>query len=393
MTSFCFFGQTRKQLEATRKKLNTKIKLVNKLIDEAKTEKKNFLEDLKDINNKIDVRTKLIATINLESQLLSKEIAANEKNIRNLNKQLADLKANYANMIYKSYKSKSQQSKAMFLLSSKSFRQAYKRLEYMKQYTSFRKKQGEEITAQTNLVKKFVDSLTLQKKFKDTLILSEKEQKNAIEKDKKNKEGLVSEIKNKEKKYKKQLQKSIKEEKLVAKKIDKLIRDAIARANRKVKVKAKKTKKGEFILSPEAKALAVKFEQNKGKLPWPLKQSIITRKFGLQKHPIYPGITINGTGLHLSTNKGAFAEAIFRGEVLNIFKDSEGIKNVLIRHGSYITSYNNLENSLVKIGDKIQTGQKLGKVYTNKVNGKTTLVFVLFKNTTRLNPASWMLKR
>ena len=393
LSSLCLVGQTRKQLETERKKLNAKIKTVNRLIFEAKNDQKDALEDLKDINQKIEVREKLIKTINLEAQLLAEEISSNEQKIEKLSKKLNTLKEDYADMILKSYKSKSQQSRTMFLLSSTNFRQAYKRLQYMKQYASFRKKQGEEITVQTLLVKQFVDSLTLQKRVKDTLILSENEQKKKIEADKKNQESLVSQIKKKEKKYKRELQKSIREQKKVAAKIDKLIREAIARANRKVKVKPKSTKKNEFILSPEAKALAAKFELNKGKLPWPLAESLVTRRFGKQPHPTFGGITLNSPGLHLITKKGAYAEAIFGGTVLAIQLTSERKKNVLVQHGNYITAYNNLENSLVKMGDNVATGQKLGKVYTDKVTGKTTLIFVLFKNTTRLNPASWVLQR
>ena len=393
LSTVCISGQTRKQLETQRKKLNLKIKQVNKLLFEAKNDQKNALENLKDLNQKIDVREKLIETIHLEVKLLSNEIASNEKKIAKFNKRLDILKKDYAAMIFKSYKSKSQQSRTMFLLSSRNFRQAYKRLEYMKQYASFRKKQGEEIIIQTDLVKQFVASLNLQKQEKDTLILSENEQKNKIEDDKKSQQKLVSEIQKKEKKYKSELRKSIREEKKVAQKIDKLIRAAIARANKKAKVSPTKTKKNEFILSPEAKALAAKFELNKGKLPWPLRESLVTRRFGKQPHPTFSGITINSSGLHLATKKGAYASAIFGGTVLAIQLTTERKKNVLVQHGNYITAYNNLENSLVKMGDKVTIGQELGKVYTDKVTGKTTLIFLLFKNTTRLNPASWMLKR
>ncbi|MDA9277392.1 peptidoglycan DD-metalloendopeptidase family protein [Polaribacter sp.] len=393
LSTVCISGQTRKQLETQRKKLNLKIKKVNKLLFEAKNDQKNALVDLSALNQKIGVREKLIETIHLEVKLLSAEIVANENKIAKLNTRLSALKEDYASMIFKSYKSKSQQSITMFLLSSRNFRQAYKRLEYMKQYASFRKKQGEEIMIQTDLVKQFIVSLNLQKQEKDTLILSENEQKNKIEQDKKNQEKLVSEIKKKEKKYKSELRKSIREEKKIAQKIDKLIRAAIARANRKTRVSSNKTKKNEFILSPEAKALAARFELNKGKLPWPLRESLVIRRFGKQPHPTFSGITINSSGLHLATKKGAYASAIFGGTVLAIQLTTERKKNVLVQHGNYITAYNNLENSLVKMGDTVTIGQELGKVYTDKVTGKTTLIFLLFKNTTRLNPASWMLKR
>ena len=397
LLSFSAFSQTKRQLEEQRKKYQSEIKNLNKLLFAEEKKEKNALEDLRDIKQKIDVRNKLIATINQEARLLSKEINTTERKVRKLDKSLLDLKEDYSEMIYKSYKSKSQQSRMMFLLSSQNFYQAYKRLEYMKQYTSFRKKQGEEILVQTIFVKKVKDSLVAQKRVKDTLILSEKNQKKAIEGDKKNQEKLLLTIKKKEGRYKREIKRNIKEDRKVAERIDKLIKEEIARANRlakaKLKTKPKATKKNEFILSPEAKALAVKFELNKGKLPWPVKEGLVVRKFGKQSHPTFPGITINGTGLHILTTKGSSAEAIFSGEVLNVLRGSGGTKNILIRHGNYISSYNNLENSYVKKGDKIVTGQKIGKIFTDKVSKKTKLVFVLFKNTTRLNPASWILKR
>ncbi|QTE21521.1 murein hydrolase activator EnvC family protein [Polaribacter cellanae] len=387
------FGQTRKELEQQRKKLKKEIQQVNRLLFTEQKKEKNALENLKDINQKIQVRLKLINTINLESKLLSNEIKKNQKELDKLEKQLTDLKKDYGDMIFKSYKSKSQQSRAMFLLSSQNFYQAYKRLEYMKQYVSFRKKQGEAIVEQTNVVKKMNDSLLIQKQIKDTLILAEKEQKNIIELDKKSQQKLISNIKKKENKYKRDLRKKIAEDKKVAAKINKIIRDEIAKANKKVKNKPKSSKKNEFILSPESKALAAKFELNKGKLPWPVKEGIITRKFGRQPHPTFPGITINGTGLHIATKNGNNAEAIFGGEVMNILVSSEGRKNVLIRHGNYISSYNNLSKLYVKKGDAVVVGQNIGKIFTNKVSGKTNLIFAIYKNTVPLNPASWILKR
>jgi septal ring factor EnvC (AmiA/AmiB activator) len=398
LISFSGFSQTRKQLEKQRKKLKSEIVQVNRLIFDVKKKEKNALEDLKDINKKIAVRSKLITTINLEAKVLSEEIKENQKKVTTLNKKLTALKADYAEMIFKSYKSKSQQSRTMFLLSSKNFLQAYKRLEYMNQYTSFRKKQGEEILVQANLVQKLTDSLLFQKQVKDTLIFSEKEQKEKVEEDKKNQEKLISTIKKKEGKYKRDLKNKIDKEKKLAAKIDKIIKAAIAKANRIARAKSKSkikpsSKKNEFILSPEAKALAAKFELNKGKLPWPVKESIITRRFGLQKHPTIGGITINSTGLHFTTSKGAYAESIFNGTVLGIQLSSEGRKNVLVQHGNYITAYNNLKNTLVKVGDKVTNSQKIGQIFTDKVSGKTTLIFVLFKNTKRLDPSSWILKR
>ncbi|MFT5257044.1 MAG: septal ring factor EnvC (AmiA/AmiB activator) [Arenicella sp.] len=391
------FSQTKKELEKQRKKLNREIVQVNSLLFQEQKKEKNVLEDLADLNQKIGIRLSLINTINSEAKLLSREINKNKKEIAKLGKELAVLKADYARMIFKSYQSKSQQSRIMFVLSSDNFQQAYKRLEYMKQYTSFRKRQGEEIGFQTSLVKKMNDSLLLQKQSKEMLMLAEKDQKEKIELDKSNKEKLITVIKKKERKYKREIQNKIKAERRVAEKIDKIIRDEIEKANRialaKLKNKGKDVNKNEFVLSPEAKALAAKFELNKGKLPWPLAQGLITRKFGNQPHPTFPGITINSTGLHMVTQKGKSASAIFNGKILNILVTSEGRKNVLIQHGNYITSYNNLDKLYVKKGDNVVTGENIGQIFTDKVSGKTTLIFALYKNTTKLNPAAWILKR
>jgi len=382
-------GQTRKQLEASRKKLKTEIRKVNKLLFETQRKEKNALEDLKDLNQKISVRTAFINAIRLEANALSTEIETNEKTLATLETTLAGVKADYADMIFKSYKSKSQQNRTLFLLSSKSFYQAYKRLQYMNQYAAFRKKQGEEIVVQTEKVQKFTDSLQFKKQLKDTLLFSKKEQQLKIEGDKKVQEQLVSTIKKKEKRYKRSLLKKQRKEAKIAKKIDKLIRDAIARANKRRGAK----KSSGFILSPAAKALAAKFAANKGKLPWPVAKGLVTRKFGVQPHPTIGGITINSTGLHIVTEKGATATCVFNGRVLGVQLLAEGKKAVLVQHGNYITAYNNLDTLYVKKGDEVRTGQSLGKIFTNKVTGKTTLVFVLFKNTLRLNPSSWILKR
>ncbi|WP_432788537.1 murein hydrolase activator EnvC family protein [Polaribacter marinivivus] len=386
-------AQTKAELEQQRKKYKKEINQLNKLLFSEQKKEKNALEELRDLNQKIELRNKLLATIESETKLLSRKINTNESKLKKLKTNLASLKEDYAEMIYKSYKSKSQQSRLMFLLSSQNFYQAYKRMEYMKQYTKFRKKQGESIVVQTKVIERVIDSLNIQKIEKDTLLVFEKNQKTEIENDKKNQENLISTIKKRENKYKRDLRNKIKEDKLIAARIDKLIKEEIARANRKIKNKPKTVKRNEFILSPEAKVLAANFESNKGKLPWPIEQGLITRKFGVQPHPTFPGITINSTGLHFVTAKESDAEAIFDGEVLNILVGSGGIKNVMVRHGNYISSYNNIESSYVKKGDKIKTGQKIGKIFTDKVSGKTKLVFSLFKNTKRLNPSSWILKR
>lgn len=389
--SFILMAQspTRKELENQRKKINKEILQVNKLLFDTQKKGKSALEDLRDINQKINVRERLINTITLESKLLNNEIAENENQLRKLSNELSKMQKDYGEMIYKSYKSKSQQSKTLFILSSKSFYQAYKRLEYMKQYALFRKKQGEEVQQKSKEVNQLKDSLVFQKKLKDTLLSQEIKEKIKIEVDKKGQEKIVTQIKRREDKYKKELQKKQKEERELSLKIDKLIKEEIAKAN--AKAGSKNTTK--FALTPEARELANKFEQNKGKLPWPVESGLVVRKFGLQPHPTLKGITIKSSGLHIVTNNNTNAECIFNGEVFSVLTLAQGKQSVMVRHGNYISAYNNLEEVYVNKGDKVITGQALGKIFTDKITGKTKLVFVLFKDTERLNPSSWILQR
>ena len=383
------YAQTRKQLEEKRKKLKQEIVKVNKLLFTEQKKEKNALEALDDLTKKIATRTEYLKTINSEAVVLSSEIGKNEKEIAKLTKELAVLKKDYADMIFKSYKSKSKQSQLLFFMSSESFRQAYKRMQYMKQYTSFRKKQGEEIVVQTYVVKKLNDSLSLKKQAKETLIKVEIAEKTQNETDKKNKVRLVSQIKRNERKYIREIKAKQQEERKISAQIDKIIKAAIAKSNA---LKGIKKAKG-FALTPEAKILAKKFESNKGKLPWPVKSGLVVRRFGTQAHPTLRGITITSSGLHIATDKGATAKSVFNGKVLAIQVLTGGKKAVLIQHGNYITTYNNLETLTVKKGDNVITGQVLGKIFTNKINQKTTLIFVLHKETNRQNPASWLLKR
>ncbi|CAM1358051.1 Peptidase M23 [Tenacibaculum litopenaei] len=396
ISALCFTvlaqAQSQRELEKKRNKLKKEIKQVNELLFKTKKKKSNALEDLKDLNQKISVRERLIETIEMESTELENTIAKNTTKLEGYEKDLANLKKDYSEMVVKTHKSKSMQSKTMFLLSSQSFYQAYKRVKYMQQYNEFRKKQGEAILARAEAIKKLNDSLSRQKNIKERLITEEKEQKDEIENDRKDQEKLITTIKKQESKYKNSLLKKQAAERKIQARIDRLIREAIARSNRKKK-KAKGSKKSkksaEFTLNAAEKKLLANFEQNKGNLPWPVK-GIITRKYGIQPHPTFSGITINSTGLHIATKANTAAKSIFTGKVLAIQKNADGKKSVLVQHGNYISAYNNLESVYVKKGEAVKTGQKLGKVFTDRVTGKTKLGFVLFKNTVRLNPAEWI---
>ena len=379
------FSQTKKELEAQRKELQEEVNKIRSLLSQTRSVEKNELDELAEINLQINAQTKLIIAIAAESKALNKEINGNEREIKKLSNELKELKDDYADMIYKSYKSKSQNSRIMFLLSSQNFHQAFKRVQYMKQYTDFRKAQGTQISKKANELLVLNDTLTVRKKEKEILAAENKKEKEKIEKRKEEQKDVVAKIKKQEKKYISQIKKKQREERQIDKKIKKIIQIAINKSNN-----TSKNSKG-FSLTSEGKIVAAKFEGNKGKLPWPLKKGVVSRFYGKQSHETLPGITIESNGVHIRTEIDANARVIFDGTVLQI-QSVSGKKAVYIQHGNYISLYNNLETVTVKKGDKVITKQSLGKVYTDKISKKTILKFQIWKNTTRLNPADWIYK-
>lgn len=379
------FSQTKKELEAQRKELQEEVNKIRSLLSQTRSVEKSELDELAEINLQINAQIKLINAFTAESKALNKEIYGNERELKKLSNELKVLKDDYAAMIYKSYKSKSQNSRIMFLLSSQNFHQAFKRVQYMKQYTDFRKAQGTQVLKKTDELLILNDTLTIRKKEKEILAVENEKEKEKFEKRKEEQKEVVNKIKKQEKKYITQIKKKQREERKIDKKIKKIIQDAINKSNNNI------TNSKGFSLTSEAKILAVKFEGNKGKLPWPLKKGVVSRRYGKQAHETLPGITIESNGVHIRTEIDANARVIFDGTVLQI-QSVSGKKAVYIQHGNYISVYNNLETVTVKKGDKVITKQSLGKVYTDKISKKTILKFQIWKNTTHLNPADWIYK-
>lgn len=382
----------RKVLEARRIQNQKDQIYINALLSNTKRKEKNVLNDLSDLKDKIKIRENLITAITNETNELGNEIYLNQLEINQNKRDIEALKKDYADMIFQSYKSKSQNSRIMFLLSSENFLQGYKRFQYMKQYTSFRKKQGEEILKKTEELQVLTGTLQRKKVLKQTLLAEKKEEQLVVENEKKDQENLLSQVKKKESKYKKQIRKFQREETRINTQIDKAIKDAIAASNKR---NTKKTTKkasnfAKFSLTPKGKALASKFTSNKGKFPWPVEKGYISTYYGKQPHPIVKTATIQSNGLRITTNNGSRARAIFEGEILAIQVISGNKKMVYIQHGDYITIYKNLENVLVSIGDKVKTKQDIGTIFTDKITGKTILGFILSKNTKTENPKNWI---
>lgn len=378
----------RDKLEERKTQIKKEIVYLDALLSKTKKTEKNLLGEVKDLNDKIVKREELITVISHEFAELGNEIYLNQLGINKNQRNLAVMKNDYAEMIFKSYKSKSQNSRIMFLLSSENFYQGYKRFQYMKQYSSFRKNQAEEIQQKTIELQALTDSLVSKKKQKQDLLIEKKKEQTVIQNEKKEQEGLLSQVKNKENKYKRQISQFQKEERKIDAQIDKIIRDAIVASNKNTSNKTSTT----FKLTAEAMKLASKFTANKGQLPWPVEKGYVSTYYGKQPHPVVKTATIQSNGVRITTDSGSKARAVFEGTVLSVQVLGGNLKAVLIQHGDYITVYKNLESVFVNTGDKVKTKEEIGTIFTDKITGKTILGFVLSRNVTTENPASWIYK-
>ncbi len=376
-----------KALEAKREQLQKEISEMNRLLFAERKQKGTVLDQMELLDQKINVRQQLIRVTNQQSNLLSRQINANIRNIAKLREDLEILKEEYANMIRKSYQNRSQQSRLMFLMSSQNFYQAFKRLQYLKQYTQYRKQQGVQIASKTEDLITLNNNLTTQRKEKESLITENKAARKELFEEITDQKGLLSTIRKNESNYAIAINKKKAEAKKIDEQIERLIRSAIAASNKKA---GNSGNSSTFILTPEAALVATNFSANKGRLIWPVEKGIKRQGFGIYSDAVYPGIKHQNNGVIIATDKGARARAVFEGEVIAILAVPGGGKGVQVKHGNYISTYYNLANLYVKKGDKVLAKEELGEIYTNRLNGLTQLKFYLYRDATRLNPEDWI---
>ena len=402
MTSFVWSQESQQEkLEKRKAQIQQEIRDNEKILQQIKKKEKSAVSVIIVQGNKIKLKEKLINTTEKQAKLLGNDMYINQLKINKLNKDLAVLKEDYAKMILKSYKSRSEQSRAMFVLSSNSFLQAYKRLQYLKQYTNYRKSQGEEIKIKSNQLAEYNTKLDSQKTAKQQLIAEKEKERLSLLKEKQEQQKVVNSIKKDKNKIAAEIKKRQLEAKAIDRQIDRLMREAIAEANRKAAeanakanpsaaVSRAAVSTSRIVLTAESKILADNFRANRGKLPWPVEKGFVSLPFGDQPHPQFNSLTVHNSGVEITTEQGATARAVFAGEVTSVMILSPVNKAVMIQHGDYFTVYQNLSSVYVSKGDKVSIKQSIGKVRTNGETGRTVLKFTISQNTTYNNPASWL---
>jgi septal ring factor EnvC (AmiA/AmiB activator) len=377
---------TRKQLENQKAEIQKELKQINELLFKNKKQKAETFSDIEKLTLKIERKQEFIKLTNKQINLLNKDLQENQKKQDQLSIELSQVRSAYKELILQSYKARSGKNRLMFVLSSETFFQAFKRTQYIKQYAVYRKAQANKILKLSEELNKVKEELSERKQIKQQLLNDNRLTQKSLENEKKQADEIAFRLRKEEKKYKKNILAKQRESTRIDKQIDKLIQDAIAASNKS------KEKSDSFTLTPEAIALEKNFELNKGKLPWPVSRGVVIQKFGTQPHPVVKTAKIKSNGIVIATEKSAKVKAVFKGKVLSVLRFKGSNPTILIQHGNYITAYKNLYKVYVTKGDDLQSGEVIGEVFTNSSTGETSIQFSIFKRTTALNPLSWILK-
>ena len=383
LTSSSLSSQTKQDLENQKKQIQQDIKKIELKLKTNSKQKKLIVSNAEDINYKIKLQQNLINNINSQLNLILREIDRNENRLSDLKQRELILKDELSKMLLSAYKKKSNLNKLMFVFSSTSFQQAYKRIQYFKQYANFQNKTLSKIKINSDDIKNVIIVLDSQKINKKLLIDENEEIKRDLSIEYTGLNNLIAEVNKNQKRYSAEIKQKQKLTREIDKKIQRLIEEALAKA---------KKKDGRFELTEEAKLISKNFNANKGKLPSPVIRGSVVLGFGKQPHPIVKTTTIQSNGVRIRTSSDVEARTIFNGVVYSIIKSKNNTHTILIQHGNFFTVYKNLSDIYVKKGDKLKTKDSIGKIATDPLNGQTILSFSIFNNGVPQNPRFWIYK-
>ncbi len=416
------FGQGRKEaLQKSKSQIEEEIQYTNKLLRETQKNKQTSLNQVMLLKNQIDRRENLITTINDQVSNIDEEIIKNAKSLEEMTLQLQKLKNEYSMMVYYAWTHRKSNNTLVFILSAENFNQAYRRMNYIQLYTSYRKRQVKMIKEKQRLIFGIVEELKVNKTEKISLINSQQTERDNLSKEQEEKNIKLSELKKRES----ELRKTLKEKEQVNRQLQSSIQNLISEEIRKASenkntvkepiTKVEKKKKVEknknnskinptdenpetekkaaptvIAMTPEETALSNSFADNKGRLPWPIEKGVISSSFGEHPHPVLSGVIVKNNGIDMLTQAGMRVRSIFNGVVSGVVNLPNGAKAIIIRHGDYLSVYSNLESVTVRTNQKVTTKQDIGSIRTDSQESKTELHFELWHNKTLQNPAFWI---
>ena len=403
---FSSFSQTKNELEKKKDQIQKDIDYTNQLLNLTKKSKSNSISHLVTLNKKITYRNDLISTISTEINVVDTEIGHVALNIDSLNSSLDKLKKQYAQMLYYAYTNQSTYSRIMFIFSSESFNQAFKRMIYLRQLSDYRLRQRDLIVELQDSLNGKKQKLQTVRQDKKGLLTVQKKEIKQLDSEKQEQVDVLNNLSTREKKLRADLKDKQKKQQQLSAKIEEIIKREIEAAQKAAKKKAASTMTASkstrpientnlaSVLSntPATLKLSNDFESSKGQLPWPVEKGIISSSFGRHAHPVWRDVVVNNNGIDINSTVGAKARAIFDGKVIYVVQVYDKYA-VLIQHGEYFTLYSNLEKVFVKAEDKVIAKQPIGVVQTNDEEGKTEIHLEIWRGSNKMDPEAWIAAR
>ncbi len=384
------------------KKLQDEIKTIEAALKNNNVKKEKSMGEILSLQAKIKSRENLIGNINSQISNLDETIDKTQVEISAQSIEVEKMKADYARMLCTSYANTTLQNQTAFILSSTSFYNALHRYNYLLKIAEYRRGQAKAIQISINELKQKKDNLVDTKEQKENLLVKQTAQKEELESEKKEKDAAVSLLLEKEKKLRKaQVEKNKAAEKLNGR-IQAIIEDEIRQARKKAEEQARKypgttkdvsVKKGTnetMPLTPAEQALSKDFQNNQGKLPWPVERGHIVSHFGKHEHPLIKHVMVENNGVDVKTEAGADARTVFGGTVVSVFYLPTTQNCVIIKHGEFFTVYSNIETVSVKTNQTISTKQSLGKLHTDKNEDLTKVHLEIWKGKDKMDPELWL---
>lgn len=419
-----------KELESKRGTLQKQISESETLLQTTKKDVGSQLNGLAALTGQIEERKRYILTINNDVESIERELTSLERQLTRLQRDLKDKKQKYDSSVQYLYKNRSIEEKLMFIFSAKSLAQTYRRLRYVREYATYQRLQGEEVLKKQEQVNRKKAELQQVKAAKEGLLKEREAEKNKLEVQEKEKKTLVANLQKKQKGLQNELSKKRREANQLNARIDRLIAEEIEKARKRAEEEARREREAAareaaarkkanekntetatptattttaertktkvapletYSMSRDDRELSSNFVNNRGKLPMPITGPyIITSHYGQYSVEGLRNVKLDNKGIDIQGKAGAQARAIFDGKVAAVFQ-LNGLFNILVRHGNYISVYCNLSSASVKQGDNVTTRQSLGQIFSDgSDNGRTVLHFQLRREKEKLNPEPWL---
>ena len=393
-----------KELESQRNELQQQIAESETLLRSTKKDVKSQLDNLALINGQIEDRKKYINAIERDVKSLSNEINALQRQLKTLQRDLKDKKDKYESSVQYMYRNKSIHEKLLFIFSADNLSQTYRRMRYVREYANYQRLQAIEIERKQKQVNAKKAELETTREAKEKLLEEGEAEKKKLEKQEKEKQGILNGLKRKQRGIQSEINKKRRSANKLNAQIDRLIEQEIEKARKRAEEEARKAGKkpneksagkqpvqkgtvDKFRMNNEDRQLSGTFESNKGRLPMPITGPyVIVGRYG--QYAVTKNVRLDNKGIDIRGKEGAKARAVFDGEVSAIFKYN-GLSNVLVRHGNYISVYCNLSSVSVAKGSKVKAREEIG-VIQKDASGNAVLHFQLRKETTKLNPELWL---